>query len=183
MKDPLHPESTKATIGNFELSVITIIPYVSNEFVEHFLFTNLGLFGNSQNVKCISSSYSCWFYCARSVVTSAVCDWCTNILRCVKVLLSVVLSAIVFIHRTDHGSTVFIQFCWEFLTFFSGMLLSWVLPLTMFLLIWGFWLDLWILRLSPPPFYDHCCPQCHQSLQWIKYNIYYAMTYVLVQEK
>ena len=37
-----------------------------------------------------------------------------------RVVLSVVLSAIVFIHRTDHGSTVLIQFCWEFLTFFLG---------------------------------------------------------------
>ena len=74
MEDPLHPESTKATIGNFDLFVIIIIPHVSNEFVEHFLCTNLGLFGNSHNEKCTSSGYSCRICCTRSVVTSAVRD-------------------------------------------------------------------------------------------------------------
>ena len=96
MEDPLHLEST------------------------NFHCTNFGLFCNSLIEKCTSSGVNHWIFYTRSGVTSAIRVWWTNIFRCLRVRLSVVLSAIVFIHWTDHGSTIFIQFCRWLSTFLLG---------------------------------------------------------------
>ena len=75
MEDPLHPESTNATIDNFEPSAITIVPFVSNEFMKHFRHMNFGLFCNSLIEKCASSGDNHRIFCTRSGVTSATRVW------------------------------------------------------------------------------------------------------------
>ena len=74
MEDLLYPESTNATIGNFEPSDIMTVPHVSNKFVEHLLCTNFGLFCNSHKEKYASSGDNHWICCTRSGMILVVHD-------------------------------------------------------------------------------------------------------------
>ena len=111
MADPLQPESTKATTGIFDLSLLMIIPCVSNELADCFLCTHFGLFCISWRENCTSFRDNHRICCMSLGVTSPCRLGWMNDLKCFSIWPSLVLSAISLIHLVHQGSTVFIQFC------------------------------------------------------------------------
>ena len=193
MEDPLCPESTNATIGNFEPLVITNVPCVSNKFVSAFFeqiliwFVILILRNMLLLAIIIRSVVLDWVWLQLFVtdeqtflgVWEFYYQWfCLPLFLSTEPTMDLPCSSSFVSDSPPFSRGMLLSWALPFLKFFlcQGLPLLWVLPSTMFLLIWGFWLDLWVLRLSLLPFYDYCCPQCHWSFQCTKQNIYYAMT-------